>query len=71
MNGPLFRDDFDCDTCKTGVQSLGDLLTSDDAGSEAVTLLQGTLFCKDPGILSFHVKVFTDGDKNLHTPKLQ
>ena len=28
---------------------MGDLLTSDDAGSEAVTLLQGTLFCKDPG----------------------
>ena len=34
-------DDFDCDTCKSGVMAMGQLLTSDDAANEAVTMLQG------------------------------
>ena len=37
-------DDFDCDTCKSGVMAMGQLLTSDDAANEAVTMLQG-MFC--------------------------
>merc|ERR1712088_40696 len=43
-------DDFDCDTCKSGVMAMGQLLTSDDAANEAVTLLQGKAFCQDPGM---------------------
>merc|ERR1712018_967506 len=40
----------DCDTCKSGVMAMGQLLTSDDAANEAVTLLQGKAFCQDPGM---------------------
>merc|ERR1711915_791002 len=43
-------DDFDCDTCKSGVMAMGQLLTSDDAANEAVTMLQGKAFCQDPGM---------------------
>merc|ERR1712018_171979 len=39
-----------CDICKSGVMAMGQLLTSDDAANEAVTMLQGKAFCQDPGM---------------------
>ena len=36
-------DDSDCDTCKKEVMAFGQLLVSDDAANEAVTMLQGNI----------------------------
>merc|ERR1711894_734772 len=43
-------DDFDCDSCASGVMAFEKLMVSDDAGNEAVTMLQGKAFCQDPGM---------------------